>query len=121
MKIEARKITSTPKKFTLNLNSQKHNVKIEGSFYKLTNGLIKIDSAIKGSINLICDLSGEDFVKNLDENITLFAKDGIWKNQINQVDCENFDVIEFFDGCIDLEFIFQSELESMQLDYHTKE
>lgn len=121
MKIEARKITSTPKKFTFTLSDENYNVAIEGSLYKLENGLIKIDSTMVGSISLICDLSGDDFIKNLNENIVLFAKDGIWKNQIHQINSEDFDVIEFFDGYIDLEFIFRGELESMQFDYHTKE
>ncbi|RAX54699.1 hypothetical protein CCY99_02750 [Helicobacter sp. 16-1353] len=118
MKIEFRKIVASPKQFTLDLSDKNYNVKVVGSFYKLANGLVKIDSIISGNINLICDLSGEEFTKNLNENVVLFAKDGIFENQIND---ENFDVIEFFDGYMDLSFIFKSELESINLEYHTKE
>lgn len=116
MKIEIRKITNTPKNFTLNLKD--YNVNIIGNISKLPNGLFKINATITGGINLICDLSGEEFIKNLNEDIILYSSYGIWKNSSNNND--DFDVIEFFDSFIDLDFIFRSELESMKLDYHTK-
>lgn len=118
MKIEARKITSNPRKFSLDLVGDNYNIKVEGQLLKLSNGLIKIDSTISGEMDCVCDLSGEDFKNNINDNIILFAKDGIWDSH---QDRDYFDVIEFFDGYIDLEFIFKSELESMQLDYHIKE
>lgn len=98
--------------------SDNYSINVEGFLLKLDNGLIKIDSIINGEMDLICDLSGEDFKKDINENLILFAKDGIWDSH---KDRDYFDVIEFFDGYIDLEFIFKSELESIQLDYHIKE
>lgn len=118
MKIEARKITSNPRNFSLDLVSDSYKIKVNGNLSKLSNGLIKIDSTMAGELDCICDLSGEEFRKNINDEIVLFAKDGIWNSH---QDRDYFDVIEFFGGYIDLEFIFKSELESIRLDYYIKE
>lgn len=98
--------------------SDSYKIKVNGKLSKLSNGLIKIDSIMSGEIDCICDISGDSFQKIINDNIILFAKDGIWNSDQNK---DYFDVIEFFDGYIDLYFIFTSELNSIQLDYHIKE
>ena len=118
MKIESRKITANPKYFCLDLVGENYKINIKGNLSKIHNGLIKIDSTITGEMDLVCDKSGESFKKNINDNMILFAKDGIYDSR---KDRDYFDVVEFFDGYVDLEYIFKSELESMQLDYHTKE
>lgn len=95
-----------------------YKLRVDGFLLKLSNGLIKIDSTMSGEISCICDISGDFFKKTIDDSIILFAKDGIWNSDQND---DYFDVIEFFDGYIDLDFIFKSELESIRLDYHIKE
>lgn len=117
MKIEARKITSNPRKFSLDLIGDNYKINAKGNLSKLSNGLIKIDSTITGEMDFVCDISGDDFKKSINDDVVLFVKDGIWDSHKNR---DYFDVVEFFDGYIDLEFIFRSELESMQLDYHIK-
>lgn len=118
MKIEVRKISQEPKKFSLNLKDLDFDLNINGSIAKMKNSLLKIEANICGKISLICDKSGEEYIKDIDSNLTLFASSGIWNS--NHID-ENFDVIEFFDDYIDLDSIFLSEVESIKLEYHSKE
>lgn len=118
MKIEFRKISHEPKKFSLNLKDIDFEVGINGSIAKVKNNLLKIEANIIGKINLICDRSGEEYIKDIDSTLTLFASQGMWSG--NHID-EHFDVIEFFDSHIDLDSIFLSEIESIKLEYHSKE
>lgn len=117
MKIEVRKFSSEPKNFSLKLKENDFDIRVNGSICRLSNGLLKIDSKIVGNINLICDRSGEEFVEELNRDIILFAKDGIWNNNHEDSD---FDVIEFFDSFIDLTSVFLGEVESIKLEYHIK-
>ncbi len=120
MKIECRKITNEPRQFTLKLDDEGVSVEIYGSIYKMSNGLIKIDSNLIGSIDLVCDISGDNFTKKLNEHIIIFANNGIY-NSNNHINDDHFDVIEFFDGYVNLDSIFRGELESIKLEYHTKD
>lgn len=125
MKIEFRKIALEPKSFTLSLKDNDFDIKIEGKISRQSNDLIKIDSHLSGDIQLICDRSGEEFMKNLDLHLILFAKNGKWQETNHEshgeTSDENLAVIEVFDNFIDLDSIFLGEIESIKLDYHTKD
>ena len=45
----------------------------------------------------------------------VFASDGLYKDQEGE---ELLNVMEFFDGLIDLEVVLQSEIEAFKSDYH---
>ena len=78
---------------------------------------VKLHGSLKGEILLVCDLSGEEFLKPLDEALDFYLSDGYVS-----LDSEHFDdVIECKNGMIDLQEILQSELEMIRCDYHTKE
>ncbi|WP_279127514.1 hypothetical protein [Helicobacter winghamensis] len=79
--------------------------------------LLKLKGILKGSITLICDISGEEYEKILNEPLEFYLSDGI----IN-LDNENFeDVIECENGNINLSEILNGELEIIRCDYHTKD
>lgn len=129
MKIEFRKIAPEPKNFALNLKDSDFDIKIEGKICRLENGLVKLDSTMSGEIALICDKSGEEFMKNLNLHLTLFVKNGLWQDsrreshillESSESRDENLAVIEVFDNFIDLDSLFLGEIESIKLDYHTK-
>lgn len=127
MKIEFRKITLEPKNFTLNLKDSDFDIKIEGKISRLENGLIKLDSTMSGEIQLICDKSGEEFMKNLNLHLMLFVKNGLWQDSrreshiMRESSDENLAIIEVFDNFIDLDSLFLGEIESIKLEYHTKD
>lgn len=121
MKIEFRKIGFEPKPFCLHLKSDDFDINIDGKLYKaqgsLKSDLIEIDFAMGGTIKLICDRSGDEFIKDISENSAIFVKNGFYEETHNS---ENLAVIELFDNFIDLDSIFLAEIESLKLDYHTR-
>lgn len=116
MKISFQKITNQPKNFSL----QKEGILFEGNVIRVNQSLYKITSTISGEIALVCDRSGEDFLKCIQEDLTLLISNGIWDKQ-SQDRGNELDIIEFFDGFIDFEYILQSEISSIQMQYHIKE
>lgn len=119
MKIEFRKIGFDKKPFSLDLKSDDFTININGSIYReqsgVRDGLIKLDSTMSGTIKLVCDISGEEFIKNIDEKVIIFVKNGYYEE--THID-ENLAVVEVFDNFIDLNSIFLGEIESLKLDYH---
>ncbi|MCE3047695.1 hypothetical protein LW138_06370 [Helicobacter sp. faydin-H17] len=116
MKIEFKKISSVPKSFSL----QKGDLSFSGEVKRIDAKLFEIQSLLHGKISLICDRSGEEYQEQINENLVLFASNGIWDKQ-SQNKSDDFDVIEFFEGFIDFEYILQSEIDSIQMQYHIKE
>lgn len=119
MKIEFRKIGFEPKRFDLRLKGKDFNLQISGSLLRRSDGLVRLDSALEGEITLICDKSGDEFSKNISEKLSIFIKNGVYKEA--REDKENLAVVEVFDNFVDLEAIFLGEIEAMRLDYHTKD
>lgn len=116
MKISFQKITDQPKNFSL----QKDKLLLSGSVVRVSQNLYKIASSLEGEVLLICDRSGEEFFKEIKEDLTLYISNGIWDIQ-SQDKGNELDVIEFFEGFIDFEYILQSEISSIQMQYHIKE
>jgi len=64
---------------------------------------------MNGKININCNTCGVDLKKNIDEEIEILIKNGIYDG-FN----EEFDVVEVPDGTIDLNEIINSELELLR-------
>ena len=109
MKIEFKKVPQTPKILEAELDS----VKIEGTFCKMSQSLVKIDAQLIGNTNIDCCRCGETENIEVNEKLNFLLSDGIFK------DDEGEDlVIEVEDGLIDFDEIIQSELEAIKSDYH---
>lgn len=111
MKIEFKKVPFDSKNFQIN---DINLVKIEGTFCKITQELVKITTNISGSLDTLCSRCGKDMLVDLDENIEFLVSDGIYKGD----SLEELDVIESFDNSVDFDEILKSELESIRSDYH---
>lgn len=112
-----RKITSAPKDVTLTLEG----VNLEGQIHRIDSQLLCLKCRIHGELELICDHSGENYTQTLNEPLVLYISDGLWDTQSQNQKLESFEVIEFFDGFVDLHYILESEIESIRSDYHTKD
>ena len=110
MKIEFRKVPQAPKEFDSELDS----VKIEGTFCKISPSLVKIDGALTGKTTVQCARCGEDDTINLDEKLNFLISDGIYKSDLNEDEL----VIEVDDHIINFDEIIQSEVSSINSDYH---
>lgn len=109
MKIEFRKVPTTPKEFSNDFAS----VKLEGTFCKMSPTLIKVDASLTGFTSVQCIRCGEEENINLDEKLNFLLSDGIFKgNESDDL------IIEVENGIIDFDEICESELSSLESDYH---
>ena len=109
MKIEFRKVPQIEKELEFISNS----VKIEGTFCRISQSLVKIDAVLKGSTEIDCCRCGKTEEIEVDEELHILLSDGIYKN-----DESEFLVIEVENSLIDFDEIIQSELNSIKSDYH---
>ena len=109
MKIEFRKAPQTTKELVVEYNS----VKIEGTFCKISQSLVKVDAELKGSTDVDCCRCGATEMIEVDEKLNLLWSDGVYKK-----DESDYLVIEIEDSLINFEDIIESELNSIRSDYH---
>lgn len=109
MKIEFKKVPQTPKELAVEFNS----VKIEGTFCKISQSLVKIDAMLIGNTDIDCCRCGITDNIQLNEKLDFLLSDRIIKND----ESEDL-VIEIENGLIDFDEIIQSELEAIKSDYH---
>jgi uncharacterized metal-binding protein YceD (DUF177 family) len=109
MKIEFRKVPQTPKELVIESNS----VKIEGTFCKISQSLVKVDAVLLGNTDIDCCRCGITEIIEVDEELHLLLSDGVYKK-----DESDYLVIEVENGLIDFDEIIESELNSIKSDYH---
>ncbi|QDF30039.1 DUF177 domain-containing protein [Halarcobacter anaerophilus] len=110
MKIEFRKVPQSPKEFTAEYSS----VKFEGTFCKISPSLVKIQGHLIGNLTLTCSRCGIEDTVTLDEKSDFLLSDGIYKSDSDEDEL----VLEIENGTIDFDEILQSEIASIQSDYH---
>ena len=101
------------------IESDDKKVQLEGFLSCDRNhfNLLKLKGILSGTVTLICDRSGEEYEKTLDESLEFYLSDGVV-----HLESENFeDIIECEKGNIDLNEILNGELEMIRCDYHIKE
>ncbi|MCE3036916.1 hypothetical protein LW135_03605 [Helicobacter sp. faydin-H20] len=116
MKVSFRKITSQPKQYIFDTQG----LHLECEIFRKFDNLFVLKGNLSGSVTLECFRSGEEFEKTITQELVLYISDGIWDIQ-SQSKLDSFDVIEFFDGFIDIETIVSDEIELIKSDYYTKE
>lgn len=97
---------------------QKDSVKFEGflSYDRSYRDFIRLDASLQGEMELVCDLSGEEYLETLDNEVSFYLSNG----KVS-LDNEHFEeVVECENGSIDLAEILRGELEMIRCDYHIK-
>ena len=102
------KISSTAK--PIGLSSK--GVKLEGTLKKSGYHQVTLDAKMNGSFNLDCDRCGEDYVYHMDSKLILKLSDLVSEDK------DDLDIIEFLDGKIDLLYILESEITSIESSFH---
>lgn len=113
MKITLRKVTKTPLDFEVESNE----ITFKGYLEYHQGKLILLRADLRGSLEASCDICAEDFTLLVDEKVEFFISDGIYESD----DSIELDVVETFDGSIDMEELLNSEIELIKSDYHTCE
>jgi len=108
VKISFDKISATPKSFNLALN----DVVFSGALSKIDFNTVKLNGELKGDMEVCCDRCGIVFKTAIEQPLNLELSQKIGQNK------DNLDIIEFLNGTIDLEYILQSEIDSIRSSYY---
>ena len=108
MKIVFDKVGQTKKPFSLSVS----NISLEGTLAKSGYHRLKLEGNLDGSLDLNCDRCGGVYQYDMNSPLSLTLSDEVVETE------DDLDIIEFIDGVIDLEFIVQSEIASVQNSYH---
>jgi uncharacterized metal-binding protein YceD (DUF177 family) len=102
------KINSTAKPIGLSSNG----VTLEGTLQKSGYHQVTLDATLSGCIDLDCDRCGETYNYDMDGKLRLKLSDLVSEDKVD------LDIIEFLDGKIDLLYILESEITSIESSYH---
>jgi len=108
MKIVFDKIGSTAKPFELEVEG----TTMVGTLQKCGYHRIQLDALLKGAVELVCDRCGSHYQHLLDTPLRLKLSDQLIEQR------DDLDSIEFLDGVIDLHYILESEINTLQGAYH---
>ena len=112
MKIEFRKVPNTRKDFCIEVDS----VKFSGTFCKISQTLVDVKSTFVGNTDVDCCKCGKIFSIPVDEEINFLLSYGIYSSN-DERDLDKI-IVEIDNKVIDFEELLQSELESLNSEYH---
>ncbi len=108
MKIVYDKIGQSEKPFELTVDG----VSLKGTLAKSGYHRLKLEGNLAGQVELLCDRCGDVYQYDMTSPLNLTLSDEVIDSK------DDLDIIEFLDGVVDLEFIVQSEISSVQSEYH---
>ena len=109
MKIEFNKVLFQEKK----INFQVNTVELNGLFSRIKPDMVKFDANLEGKIKTICHRCGKHIDVKISEGIIYMISDGIYIGNSSKES-----VIEVTNGIIDFKEIIESEIVSINNDYH---
>jgi len=110
MKVMLRKVTKTPLDFEL----KSDEITFKGYLEYHQGKLILLSAKLQGSLEKACDLCAEEFRLSVDEDVTFFISDGIFEDDGSV----EYDVVESFNGEVNIDELLDSEIELIKSDYH---
>ncbi len=108
MQIAFEKVSSTAKPVEV----QENGVFLKGTLQKSGFHQVTLDATLSGELVLDCDRCGASYRSNIDSALKLKLSDRVSEDK------DDLDIIEFLDGKIDILYILQSEITSIQSTYH---
>jgi len=111
LKVTLRKITKTP----LDFEVKSDEITFKGYLEYHSGKLILLKANLNGFLTKPCDFCGEEFNLSVNESVEFFICDGIYEDD-NNID---LDVVESFDGIVDIDELLNSEIELIKSDYHS--
>jgi len=118
MKIPFQNIGPSPKSINCTLEGDDFKITIEGTLSKKGLGMARLEGTLKGTVQLVCDRCGDLFPYAVDEKVMLKITDTPHKSSEGLGDEQDYDIIEFLDGIVDLDEIITSEVNAIKFDYH---
>jgi len=108
LKIVFDKVAQSKKPFDLTIDG----VRLEGTLQKSGYHRLKLEGELSGKVRLNCDRCGAEYHHDMQSPLHLTLSDEVIETE------DDLDIIEFINGVVDLEFIVQSEIASVQNAYH---
>jgi len=105
-----RKVTKRP----LDFEVKSDEITFKGYLEYHEGKLILLKAKLKGSLEKPCDICAEEFRLEVDEDIEFFISDGLYEDDSSTL----LDVVESFDGNVDIDELLNSEIELIRSDYH---
>jgi len=102
------KINSTAK--PIDLSSK--GITLDGTLQKSGYHQVTLDATLNGCLDLDCDRCGDTYNYDIDTKLRLKLSDLVSEDKVD------LDIIEFLDGKIDLLYILESEITSIESSYH---
>jgi len=108
MKIVFDKIGSTAKP----IEFSSKGVLLEGTLQKSGYHQVTLDAYMSGALELSCDRCGDSYESKIDNKLQLKLSNLVSEDKVD------LDIIEFLDGEIDISYILESEITSIESSYH---
>jgi len=108
MEISFSKIKQSP----VDVNYSKDGVEIIGTLERVSRDNIKLDSNFKSNVEVICNRCGKEYKIDANYPLGLILSDGGYNGK------DELDVVEFYDGKIDFDYLALSEVTSIKEDYN---
>jgi uncharacterized metal-binding protein YceD (DUF177 family) len=80
---------------------------------QISKDRVFLKGSLSGNVEVICSSCGEDIDYKIDEKLDLTISDGIYNEDDNLLD-----VVEFFEGFVDIDEIIEGEVASIRSDFH---
>lgn len=106
MKIAFAKIGSE----ALSIKHECHGISFNGTLKRKNTEQVLASGELKGVLSHFCDSCGKELEISIDESLELTLNDGA-------TSAPDLDIVEFYDGFIDLDELINSEIESIKSDY----
>ena len=110
MKIPFDKINSFGREFEYKSDSTP--IILNGKLKKSGYHRVSIEGNLKGTIEVSCARCGVEINRDIDENLKFTISDQFIETT------DNLDIIEFIDGIIDIDYIVDSEINSLKSSYN---
>jgi len=94
------------------VNYHKNGVNINGFIERINKNCVKLDSNFKTEVTLTCSRCGKEYKKEINYPLNLILSEGSYS------DSSEIDIIEFYKGHIDFDYIALSEIESLKEDFN---
>jgi len=102
------KIGSTAKPVELSSKG----ITLDGTLQKSGYHQVTLDATLNGYFDLECDRCGDTYNYDMNSKLRLKLSDLVSEDK------DDLDIIEFLDGKIDLLYILESEITSIESSYH---
>jgi len=108
VKISFSKIKQTP----IDIDYSKDGVDIQGTLERVDRDSVKLDSTFKSEVEVVCNRCAKEYKIDANYPLSLILSDGGYNGK------DEIDVVEFYDGKIDFDYLALSEVSSIQEDYN---